>query len=71
MATALFPFVLLATVGALGVLVYFDATAQEQRGMPVVFSFGVLVVDTPGMWAMCCLVLSVVFIPSYIAGRAR
>jgi hypothetical protein len=51
--------------------VYFDASAQEQQGTPVVFSLGAFVVDTPGMWLVCCLLLFVIFVPLYLAGRAR
>jgi hypothetical protein len=58
MATALLPFVVLAIVVALDAWVYFDAAALEQRGTPVVFSYGAFVVDTPRTWAVCCLVLS-------------
>jgi hypothetical protein len=70
MPVVLLPLVVVAVVVAVDSWVYFDAAAREQRGMPVVFSLGAFVVDTPGMWFVCCLLLFVVFVPLYVAGRA-
>jgi hypothetical protein len=70
-ALTLLPLVLLAVVLGIDAWIYFDARAQVQRGTPVVFSFGTFFVDTPEMWVACCLILSVIFVPLYLAGRAR
>jgi hypothetical protein len=66
----LFPLVALAVVIIVDLWVYVDARAQEQRGTPVVFSLGAFVVDTPGTWFACCVVLFVIFVPLYLVGRA-
>jgi hypothetical protein len=66
----LFPVVALAVVVIVDVWVYVDARAQEQRGTPVVFSLGSFVVDTPGTWFACCIVLFIIFVPLYLVGRA-
>ncbi len=70
-ALTLLPLVVLAVFLAVDTWVYFDARAQAQRGTPVVFSFGAFVVNTPEVWFACCLVLFVIFVPLYLAGRAR
>jgi hypothetical protein len=70
MSAALLPFVAVVVVVAVDSWVYFDATRQEQRGTPVVFSLGAFVVDSPGMWVVCCLLLFVIFVPLYLVGRA-
>ena len=70
-ARILLPLVVLAVFLAVDAWVYFDARAQAEHGTPVVFSLGAFVVDTPEMWFACCLILFVIFVPLYLAGRAR
>jgi hypothetical protein len=70
-ARTLLPLVVLAVILAVDVWVYVDARVQAQRGRPVVFSLGAFVVDTPEMWFACCLILFVIFVPLYLAGRGR
>jgi hypothetical protein len=65
----LIPLVALAVVTIVDLWVYVDARAQEQRGTPVVFSVGAFVVDTPATWFACCIVLFIIFVPLYLAGR--
>jgi hypothetical protein len=66
----LLPLIVLAIVVIVDLWVYVDARAQEQRGSPIVCSLGAFVVDTPGTWLVCCLVLFLVFVPLYLVGRA-
>lgn len=49
--------------------VYADAKARTERGMPVVFSAGSFVVETPEAWFLGSLLLWVVFFPLYLTGR--
>ena len=48
---------------------YTDAKAHAERGVPVVFSVGSIQLDSPEIWAVACLVLSVVCCPLYFASR--
>ena len=66
---ALVPVLVLVVVVAIDLWVYADARAQSERGTPVVFSTDFLTVDTPGAWFVGCLLLSVVFLPLYLAIR--
>lgn len=67
----LVPVLVVVALVLLDVWVYRDATEQDRRGTPVVFWFGTLRIDTPAAWAASCLVLSVVFVPLYLAARNR
>lgn len=69
--TAFAPLLLLLAVLATDVWVYLDATAQGERGAPVVVSLGTFRVDTPTAWFVCCLVLWIVFFPLYLTGRGQ
>ena len=66
---ALFPILVLLVVVAIDLWVYADARAHSERGTPVVFSTDFLTVDTPVAWFFGCLLLSVVFLPLYLALR--
>ncbi len=68
-AGALAPLLVLVVVLATDAWVYMDATAQENRGTPVIFSFGSFVVETPAAWFLASLVMWIVFFPIYLAGR--
>jgi hypothetical protein len=63
------PLIVLAALFGVDLWVYADATAHAQGGTPVVISFGSFTVETPGAWFVACLVLSLLFIPLYIANR--
>lgn len=70
MSTAvLAPILILLAVLASDLWVYFDEKAQCERGTPVVFSFGMFKMDTPGAWFGGCLILWIVFFPLYVMGR--
>jgi hypothetical protein len=50
--------------------VYADAKRCAEAGAPVVFRMGTVVVDTPVMWFLSCLVLWVVAFPIYLVSRS-
>ncbi len=66
---ALAPILVLLVVVAIDLWVYADARAHSEQGTPVVFSTDFLTVDTPAAWFLGCLLLSVVFLPLYLAIR--
>jgi hypothetical protein len=66
---AALPLVVLAVLLLIDVWVYFDAAARAEQGNPVVFSLGSFRVQQPAVWFGLCLILSVVFIPIYVAIR--
>jgi hypothetical protein len=68
---ALAPILVLSVVVAIDLWVYADARALSERGTPVVFSTDFLTVDTPAAWLIGCLLLSIVFLPLYIAIRGN
>ncbi len=68
-AGALAPLLVLLVVLASDAWVYVDATAQESRGTPIVFSSGPLILETPSAWFLASLVVWIVFFPLYLAGR--
>jgi len=59
----------LLVVLASGLWVYTDATAHDERGTPVVVSFGSFRVDTPIVWFLGCLLLWILFFPLYVTTR--
>jgi len=69
--TALVPLVVLLALLATDLWVYTDAKAQAEHGAPVVFTWGSFKVDTPTEWFVACLLLSILFIPLYLAGRRQ
>jgi len=60
--------VAIVIIGA-DVWVYTDAKAHAEHGDPVVFSVGSIQLDSPEIWAVVCLVLSVLCFPLYFASR--
>jgi hypothetical protein len=68
-ATALVPIFVLLVLLAVDRWVYVDAQAHAERGTPVVFSSGNFRVNTPGAWALGCLILWIFFVPLYLASR--
>lgn len=67
---ALVPLVDLAAGIAIDAWVYVDARRHAERGMAVTFRSGSLVVDTPAMWLLGCLVLWILFLPLYLTARS-
>ena len=67
---ALVPLFVLIAVLSIDSWVYVDATRREEQGRPVVFHAGSMVVGSPIMWLIGCLLLWVVFFPLYLASRA-
>jgi cytochrome c oxidase assembly factor CtaG len=49
--------------------VYADAKQHADRGNPVVFQAGNLVIETPAAWAAGCLIFWVVFFPLSFSSR--
>jgi hypothetical protein len=68
-AWALAPLVVLLAILAIDLWVYGDARERRDSGRPVVAAIGSLIIDTPEAWLAGCLVLSIVFIPLYLAAR--
>lgn len=66
---ALVPLWILVIGLALDAWVYADASRHAERGRPVVFRSGALVVDTPARWVVGCLLLWIVFFPLYLTSR--
>ena len=68
-AVSLVPLVALAVGLALDVWVYQDARQRAEEGHPVIFRAGSLVLDTPTLWLVGCLLLWIVFLPLYLNSR--
>jgi hypothetical protein len=68
-APALVPLAVLLTILAVDLWIYNDARERRDDGRPVVAALGSLTIDTPAAWLAGCLVLSIVFIPLYLAAR--
>lgn len=68
-AVALVPLSLLVAILAIDSWVYSDAKLRCERGRPVVFRAGSLVIDTPATWLLGCLVLWIIFFPLYMTNR--
>ena len=66
---ALASLVILLLVVALAVWIYDDARVRAEQGRPVIFQSGAFVLDTPGAWAIACLLLVVLFLPLYLVSR--
>ena len=70
-ASAVAPLLLLAFVLGCVVWVYSDAKAQERLGAPVVFSTGFITLETPGAWALGCLIVFIAVLPLYLTARRQ
>jgi hypothetical protein len=68
-APALLPLIVLLAILAIDLWVYSDARQRRDIGRPVVGAIGSLRIDTPEAWLAGCLLLSIVFIPLYVAAR--
>jgi hypothetical protein len=67
----LIPVAALVLVLTTDLWVYADASSQADRGTPVVFSAGAFRLHTPIGWFLACLILWVVFFPTYVVGRTH
>ena len=68
-APTLVPLGVLLAILAIDLWIYNDARAHRADGRPVVAMLGSLTIDTPEAWLAGCLLLSIVFIPLYLAAR--
>lgn len=71
MASTFVPLALVLIVGASGVWVYLDAKRCAEEGAPVVLRIGGIVIATPAAWLLSCVVVWVVFFPTYMVSRSR
>ncbi len=69
--SAAVPILVLFAALATDLWVYADAKLHDERGTPVVFSVGSLVMDTPVKWLVGCLILWIVVFPLYIKSRGQ
>jgi hypothetical protein len=65
----LVPIVVVVVILGADLWVYTDARTHAENGDPVVFSAGSIQLDSPEVWAVACLVLSVLCFPLYFASR--
>jgi hypothetical protein len=63
------PLIVVTVLLAVDLWVYSDASAHVKQGRAVTVTLGSLRVETPSAWFAACLILSVVFIPIYLAAR--
>jgi hypothetical protein len=63
------PLIVLLAILTIDVWIYTDARNRRDNHRPVVAALGSLRVDTPEAWLAGCLLLSIVFIPLYLAAR--
>jgi hypothetical protein len=68
-APALAPLIVLLAILTIDLWVYADARKRRDNDRPVVAAIGSLRIDTPEAWLAGCLLLSIVFIPLYLAAR--
>ena len=65
----LVPIVVVLVILGADIWLYTDAKAHAENGDPVTFSVGPIQLDSPEVWALVCLVLSVLCFPLYFASR--
>jgi hypothetical protein len=49
--------------------VFIDAKGHADRGTPVTFRAGSIVLETPAAWLAGCLLLWLIFFPLYLSSR--
>lgn len=59
----------LAILAPVDLWVYVDARRRERLHDPVRVAAGPLVFDRPGQWLAGCIVLFVIFVPTYLVAR--
>ncbi len=67
----LVPIVVVLVILGADIWVYSDAKTHAEDGDPVIFSVGSIRLDSPEVWAVVCLVLSVLCFPLYFASRSH
>jgi len=65
----LVPIVVVLLVLGADIWVYTDAKTRAELGDPVIFSMGLVQLDSPEAWAVACLLLWVLAFPIYLACR--
>jgi hypothetical protein len=65
------PISVVLVIVATALWVYADARTQSQRGNPVVCSIGVLEGNSPTTWFIACLILWILFFPTYVVVRGQ
>ena len=65
----LLPIIVVLVILGTDLWVYTDAKAHADKGDPVIFSVGSIRLDSPEVWAVVCLVLSIFCFPLYFASR--
>lgn len=71
MTALLAPFIVLVIVVATDLWVYVDARRCTNSGAPVFVKIGRVAIETPVAWLVACLVVWVVFFPTYVVSRGR
>ncbi len=67
--SALVPILVIALLLPIASWVYADAKVLRDRGTPVVMTTDFLVIDTPEMWSVLCLMVGYIFVPIYLMIR--
>ncbi len=65
----LLPIIVVLVILGADIWVYSDAKARAENRDPVIFSVGSIQLDSPEIWAVACLFLSVLCLPLYLASR--
>jgi hypothetical protein len=66
---AIVPIVVIVIALATDMWVYEDAKGQQDRGTPVVLSWGAFRLDSPVGWLAACAIAWIVFVPLFLVGR--
>jgi hypothetical protein len=69
--SALVPILVVALLLPIAFWVHADAKALRGRGTPVVLTTGFLVIDTPEMCSVLCLIAVYIFFPIYMMIRRQ
>ena len=69
--SALVPILVLALLLLIASWVYADAKTLRDRGTPVVLTTNFLVINTPELWSLLCLIAVYIFLPVYLAIRRQ
>jgi hypothetical protein len=67
--TAVGPLAVAVALLAVDIWVLLDAKQRTERGEPVAFRVGPIVIDSPAAWFVGCLLLWILFFPLYVISR--